>query len=489
AEQLVDRGALEPAEALRVGERVAHVLATLHARKLIHRDVKPANVLLDDGGGVWLVDLGLTGSPQTALPGAGTPAYAAPEQLAGDAVAPNADVFALGRVLIETLTGKRAHISDVQPLELRELLGRMLAERAEDRPADGAVVAAALARIRTIGDLAGSALSWRTRGVLDGVSFLGRDSELARLAQQLASQRHAWISGSPGIGKAALVLAWWDRYAPIDATLAWADTAAKRSPLGLALRWVEAAAGLRGGERPEVRTRALAEFARALGHDAIAREVRAGSALDEAQMQTLLEATAAVRLLVLVSDDGRRTDSQSIALLRKLEGRVPGRVVAIHLDDEPHPDSALPPLANEAMRRIAEHAPEGAAIDHAIATASGNPLALQFLLLEGGNGLDDAIARRIQRLDPYARWLLRLGSLAGLGFRAATLLGVAGACDGPALRDGLGRLAEARLLVDLTREVGAEAGSYRFRHPLFARVARSAWSANRQALGRRLLQA
>ena len=85
-------------------------LGYAHASSVVHCDVKPGNVMVDRGGNVYLTDFGVARhveSTTTTLGAAGTPAYMAPEQIRGEAVAPAADIYALGVVLFEMLTGQR----------------------------------------------------------------------------------------------------------------------------------------------------------------------------------------------------------------------------------------------------------------------------------------------------------------------------------------------------------------------------------------------
>src|SRR6516165_7814413 len=112
-QQRLDRtGRLGLAEVLRIGMQTAAGLAAAHAQGLVHRDVKPANILLEDGvERVKLTDFGLARAGDDASIShsgivAGTPLYMAPEQASGEAVDPRSDLFSLGSVLYETCTGQ-----------------------------------------------------------------------------------------------------------------------------------------------------------------------------------------------------------------------------------------------------------------------------------------------------------------------------------------------------------------------------------------------
>jgi DNA-binding beta-propeller fold protein YncE len=105
-------GALDPARAVTIARQVAGALDAAHARGLVHRDVKPSNVLLDPGEHVYLADFGLTrgfaeqGGQAGDTRSLGTPAYLAPEQIEGGPVDGRADVYSLGCLLYECLTGE-----------------------------------------------------------------------------------------------------------------------------------------------------------------------------------------------------------------------------------------------------------------------------------------------------------------------------------------------------------------------------------------------
>src|SRR5712664_74360 len=162
-------GRLSPDKATEIARQICAGLAAAHERGVIHRDLKPANVMLDGAGKIRITDFGLAGiaaSIKGADVRAGTPAYMAPEQLAGREVSTKSDLYSLGLILYEILTGKRAFdastipelmklreqgtitnpstlVRDLDPLIERVIL-RCLETDPEKRPATALQVAAAL---------------------------------------------------------------------------------------------------------------------------------------------------------------------------------------------------------------------------------------------------------------------------------------------------------------------------------------------------------
>ncbi|GAA1987077.1 serine/threonine-protein kinase [Catenulispora subtropica] len=109
--RIIQGGPLPPAEVARLGAALADALAHIHARGIVHRDLKPANVLMDPKGGIFLADFGIAHAwdgPTDTATGCvvGTAGYLAPEQARGRGAVPASDVFSLGLVLLEALTGR-----------------------------------------------------------------------------------------------------------------------------------------------------------------------------------------------------------------------------------------------------------------------------------------------------------------------------------------------------------------------------------------------
>ncbi len=237
-------GSLPLPEVLRIGAQLCSALECAHESGIAHRDVKPANVLLDERGDAFLADFGLAafgggGSPGGAV---GTPEYMAPELLAGDS-GPRADLYSLGCTLYELVTGRPPFVAESVgellrrhqlaqpeppshwnadlPAVLDDVVRSLLEKDPARRPASCRDVRGALEGIRVaglgIGARAASARNTRrqlARQALEGgpsePPLIGRDAELARLDGMLARLARSepgivFLRGEPGIGKTRLL--------------------------------------------------------------------------------------------------------------------------------------------------------------------------------------------------------------------------------------------------------------------------------------------
>lgn len=208
ADRLREEGRLPVVETVVIGDAVLAGLGAAHDRGLVHRDVKPSNILLPATGGVKLADFGIAtaladGSAQLTGTGQvlGTPSYLAPECVGGQRATPASDLYALGAVLYECLTGRPPFEAET-PVALAVAHQRApvppLAETAPHVPvAVAAVVERALAKHPTarfsdaqemrqaLSDAAGS-------GVVPAGPPTPATAESTQLMASPAAERRAW---------------------------------------------------------------------------------------------------------------------------------------------------------------------------------------------------------------------------------------------------------------------------------------------------------
>ena len=228
------------AEALTLVRRLCAPLAFLHGEGIVHRDLKPENVFIRQGDVPVLVDFGLVatfeghaGRDSLELAGAtmGTPAYMAPEQIRGEVVDARADLYSLGCLLYELVTGRVPFVgtstmelvgmhllatpkppSDLVegvPPALDELILRLLSKSPRDRIGHADDVAAALASLGASADAGYDTPAPTPRAYLYRSGFTGREELFRRLRQHIDQARGGngalvFLAGESGVGKTRL---------------------------------------------------------------------------------------------------------------------------------------------------------------------------------------------------------------------------------------------------------------------------------------------
>lgn len=208
-------GRLEPARAARITAQIASALDAAHESGLVHRDVKPANVLLTPSDHVYLTDFGLTKRLAAEVTDTqtgrllGTVDYVAPELIRGERASPATDVYALGCLLFHALTGQVpfrvetteaklwAHMSEEPPAASRAAPGVpaaldvVVARAMSKRPED---------RFATAGELGAATLAATEQPVADPQTAVKAREAARDMAVRM--RRRAWLR-SPAAGSAA----------------------------------------------------------------------------------------------------------------------------------------------------------------------------------------------------------------------------------------------------------------------------------------------
>ncbi len=228
---LADRlevGALSPVQASAIVDQLAGALHTAHRSGVTHRDLKPTNVLIDDDGNAYLSDFGIAlgddaGPSGDVLRSMSLSApYASPEQLDGGLVESSSDVFSLGVVMAQALTGLHGDVEQIRgalSAEARPVIDRATATESAQR---GDVVSFAVDLQRSLTgenpapsneriELVNPYKGLRAFGGSDAGDFFGRERLIDRLVAQLGSSgvrgRFVAVVGPSGAGKSSAVKA------------------------------------------------------------------------------------------------------------------------------------------------------------------------------------------------------------------------------------------------------------------------------------------
>ena len=235
----------------RLLDQISGALSAAHSQGVVHRDIKPANILLDEASNAYLSDFGiakdLTGEMQMTAEGAviGTPDYISPEQILNDPITPATDIYSLGAVLYETLTGKKPFLDssvanliykhlhepvppvsasrpDLPP-QIDRVIQKATAKRPADRYANALKMAQAFREAAAVPAAGPTIIDFPSQAEIaeiynpykglqafqeaDADDFFGREALVDQLIGRLGDSRFLAVVGPSGSGKSSAVKA------------------------------------------------------------------------------------------------------------------------------------------------------------------------------------------------------------------------------------------------------------------------------------------
>ncbi|HUJ58860.1 MAG TPA: protein kinase [Kofleriaceae bacterium] len=527
--------------------QLADALAFLHARGVIHRDVKPSNSIVTASGAVKLLDFGLALEHRRAAEElaretrvVGTAAYLAPEYIERLTVSPAIDVYALGVLGYELVTGappfggtvsvlqrlgqqlvlpRASSINPAVPDDLDELLAHVLATDPVDRPSALDVA------LRLTGELS------QPHAVRRVQRFVGRERELAQIARRIADPeprgRLVLVAGPSGAGKTALVDEATGRAREL--ALVWRGRCHDREQVPYrAFDFVidDLASELAGNPRLATAIEHAPALARVFPALGAQLEDVAGPPAEDLRVERERALGAMVQLFehvlspregdpragfgLIVIDDLQWADDDSLELLARLvelcarpltivaswtvEGALPPRLAALverlGRAADPIELGAMP--HGELAALIADVAP-AASLDRlraAAELAAGSPYLAELIGLElaaaGTADPQDAERRRLDRLSAHERAIAELCALAGGSASFEQLRALAGV-PGAQLQSALRGLEDGRIVRLIPSATGEPA--YAFYHQRLRDAAHAAIAPpTRRALHRRFAE-